>query len=291
MYRVREQVLVRYRRLHLRSRYEKKYHYWKKKRSLRPIIERERVLLRKARKHYEGAYSASDKNPLVSVIIPTWNRGEILVKRTLPSIFKQTHKNIEIVVVGDCCTDNTEGLIKALGDPRVRFFNLPERGNYPIDKKARWQVAGSVPKNKALELCQGTWIAPLDDDDIFISEHISLLLSHAQKHNLELVYGKVKMEKSPGVWHDKGIVTDLMSIQNSSTIFRSYIKLFRSDIDAWRMEMAGDVQRTIRYRETGVRIGFLDEVVAIMPLRPGQTKKRYLAEDRPDNRNLHLIVS
>jgi glycosyltransferase involved in cell wall biosynthesis len=281
VYRIREQVILGYRQMHLRSRCEKEYYYWKKKRSLRPIIKRERALLGEARKHYELQYSIPEKNPLVSVIIPTWNRGLLLVERTLPSIFNQTYENFEIVIVGDCCTDNTAELLSKVSDPRLRFLNLFERGNYPKEKKALWQVAGSAPRNKALEICRGKWIAPLDDDDVFTENHIEVLLRYAQERNFEFVYGKLNIEISPGEWREKGFVKQEMSMQNSTTLFRSYIRLFRPDVNAWRIDLTGDYHRTIRYREAGVRIGFLNEMVALMPLRPGQTGLGLRAEDRP----------
>jgi|GEM_PF-794586 len=278
---MREQIFLQYQQLQLRSWCEKKYYYWNKTRSMRPIIKQERVLLRKAREHFKAAYSTPDENPLVSVIIPTWNRGSLLVDRTLPSVFNQTHENLEIVIVGDCCTDATAELLGAIHDPRLRFFNLPERGNYPQERKALWQVAGSAPKNKALELCRGKWIAPLDDDDVFTPNHIDVLLRYAQEQHLEFVYGKLKIEESPGKWKEKGFVTQEMSMQNSTTLFRGYLKLFRPDINAWRLGLTGDYHRTIRYREAGVRIGFLNELVAVMPLRPGQVNMGLMAEDRP----------
>ena len=100
-YGMREQVFLRYQQLQIRSRCEQKYHYWKKRRALGPIIRQERVLLRKAREHNKLHYSTPDNNPLVSVIIPTWNRGALLVERTLLSIFKQSHENFEIVIAND----------------------------------------------------------------------------------------------------------------------------------------------------------------------------------------------
>ena len=272
---------MEYRQLQVRPWWEQKFYYWRKTRALGPIIKQERLLLHEARKLYKSQYSSPDENPLVSVIIPTWNRGSLLVERTLPSIFKQTYENFEIVIVGDCCTDNTAELLSKVKDSRLHFLNLPERGNYPKEKKALWQVAGSVPKNKALEICRGKWIAPLDDDDVFTENHIEVLLKYAQERNLEFVYGKLKIEVSPGKWREKGFVKQEMSMQNSTTLFRGYIKLFRPDVNAWRIGLTGDYHRTIRYREAGVRIGFLNEIVALMPLRPGQTGLGLMAEDRP----------
>jgi len=279
LYELRESTLRAAERADLRSRAGKEYQYWRNKRCLAALIKSEYQLLRKARQ--EALYNMRDGDPLVSVIIPTWNRGELLLSRTVPSILNQTYPHLEIIIVGDCCTDNTGELLASVGDPRLHFHNLPERGQYPSEKKALWQVAGSVPKNKGLEVCRGAWIAPLDDDDVFTPDHIESLLRYAQKNDLELVYGKLRIEEAVGRWKEKGLVNKHMSIQNSTMLFRSYLKLFRSDINAWKVGLTGDYHRTLRYRETGVRMGYLDKVVALMPLRPGQTKMGISAEDRP----------
>jgi len=284
-YRVRNGVVKARNTKNIQSRVKKKYQSWRQTRYLAPMIQREHNLLLEARETFEPDFRNAGGSPLVSVIIPTWNRGDILAHRTIPSILNQTHQNFEVVIVGDCCTDNTGEMIKSVNDPRIRFMNLPERGKYPVNKQARWRVAGCVPRNKALELCKGTWIAPLDDDDMFTRDHIEILLRHAQNHNLEFVYGKLKMEIAPGVWQEKSTARHEENInpQNSTTLFRSYIKLFRADINAWRIGMSGDRQRARRYREAGVRMGFIDEVVAVMQFRPGQTQPGHNAEDRPDN--------
>jgi hypothetical protein len=268
-------------RIGLMSRWKGAYHYWRNRRCLRSHIARERTLLEKARHEREVYFNPFDHTPLVSVVIPTWNRGELLIARTIPSVLNQTYHNLEIIIVGDCCTDTTASMIASIGDPRLTFYNLPERGAYPCAKKDLWQVAGSAPKNKGLEMARGAWIAPLDDDDVFTPDHVASLLQFAQVNNLELVYGKLKIEEATGRWKEKGEVTPQMSIQNSTMLFRSYLKLFRSDINAWRYNLTGDYQRTIRYRETGVRIGYLDKVVSLMPLRPGQTQMGLSADDRP----------
>jgi len=62
--------------------------------------------------------------PLVSVVIPTKNRSERLVCACVPSLLGQTYKNIEIVIVGDGCTDDTEERIVKLNDNRIIFKKL-----------------------------------------------------------------------------------------------------------------------------------------------------------------------
>ena len=124
-YRLRELLLRELPRPAVRARMAGAYRYWINKRSLSSHIASERLLLEQARHQQEAFYSAPGRDPLVSVIIPTWNRAELLIARTLPSVLAQTHGNLEIIVVGDCCTDNTAEMIASIGDPRVIFFNLP----------------------------------------------------------------------------------------------------------------------------------------------------------------------
>ena len=203
-----------------------------------------------------------NKNPLVSVRIPTYNRGELLTKRVIPSVLKQTYQNFEIIIVGDHCTDDTEILVKNIKDERIKFYNLPKRGNYPTDPKDRWNVAGSVPANKAIELCKGDWIAPLDDDDEFSEDHIEILLNHALEHNLEMVYGKVLMEAKPNEWVELGSYPlKCGKISHLSVLYSSRLKFFKYDINSWRYEEPGDWNMWRRMKEAGVRIGFVDRIV------------------------------
>jgi cellulose synthase/poly-beta-1,6-N-acetylglucosamine synthase-like glycosyltransferase len=140
---------------------------------------------------------SSNNNPLISVRIPTYNRGSILAERTIPSVLRQTYQNFEIIVVGDHCTDNTEELLRKFNNRRIDSYNLPKRGNYPANPHDRWMVAGVEPANKGIELCSGEWIAPLDDDE-FSGDHLETLLNYALDHDYEMVYGIVRMETETG---------------------------------------------------------------------------------------------
>ena len=63
-------------------------------------------------------------SPLISIILPTYNKENILIK-SIRSIQNQSFKNIEIIIVNDCSTDNSEQKFKYLleTDPRIRIFN------------------------------------------------------------------------------------------------------------------------------------------------------------------------
>jgi len=220
---------------------------------------RNRELLTKIRADLK--YDLRDE-PLISVIIPTYNRGWILTERAIPSVLEQTYRNFELIVVGDHCTDNTERLVREIRDDRIKFFNLPERGKYPEGGWARWMVAGSIPRNKGLELASGEWIAPLDDDDEFSENHLGLLLSNAVQNRYEMIYGVAQMETESGEWVNCGSYPPTCGhICHLSVLYHSKLKFFKYDIDSWKSEEPDDWNLWRRMKEAGVRIGFVNSVV------------------------------
>lgn len=95
-------------------------------------------------------------NPLISIVIPTYNRAAYL-KRALDSVLTQTFKLWECIVCDDGSTDETEELVhgKSLSDSRFRLVK-GERFGLP---------AG--PRNRGIKEAKGEWIAFLDDDDLW----------------------------------------------------------------------------------------------------------------------------
>ena len=75
----------------------------------------------------------------ISVIIPVYN-GEKYIKKCLDSVVNQTKKEIEILVVNDGSTDQTEDIIKSFNDSRIKYFKNTNHGigytrNYGISKR------------------------------------------------------------------------------------------------------------------------------------------------------------
>jgi glycosyltransferase involved in cell wall biosynthesis len=218
-----------------------------------------RELLRKARASLKHDLA---REPLISVIIPTYNRSKPLTQRAIPSVLRQTYQHFELIIVGDHCTDNTEQLIREFHDKRIRFFNLQKRGEYPKNPHYRWLVAGSVPLNKGLELATGEWIAHLDDDDEFSEDHLKILLKTALEHEYEFVYGIVQMETKPGKWLNVGSYPPkLAHICSLSFLSSSRLKFFRYNPNAWKYVEPDDWNLVRRMQEAGVKIGFVNRVV------------------------------
>lgn len=229
-----------------------------------------KILLKRAR----IIHKSHDNEPLVSIIIPTYNRAKILTERTIPSLLKQTYQNFEVVIVGDHCEDDTAELIAKINDKRIKFHNLPERGKYPEDPEYQWWVAGVPPVNKAVELSFGDWIAPLDDDDEFSEDHIESLLKYALEKDYEMVYGKVNMEIKPGKWCELGSYPlEHSKISRISAIYSSKLNFIKYDINCWKCGEPADWNTWRRMKDAGVKIGFIDKIVGNHYLEGTQKKK------------------
>jgi len=188
------------------------------------------------------------REPLVSVCITTYNRGELLVERSLRSILSQTYKNIQLIVIGDCCTDNSEKLISKISDSRLYFENLSERGDYPADSKLRWMVAGTKPINRCLELAEGDFITHLDDDDEHLPERLEKLLPFIKETKADLVWHPFYREKSNQEWgvnqseeFGSGMVT------TSSVLYHRWFKRIPWDPEAYRYHQPGDWNRFSKF--------------------------------------------
>jgi glycosyltransferase involved in cell wall biosynthesis len=219
--------------------------------------------------------------PLVSILIPTWNRGELLTTRTLPSVLAQTYRSWEAVVVGDACTDDTGARIAALRDPRIRFHNLAKRGDYPENALHRWMVAGSTPANEALRRARGEWLGYLDDDDVLLEDHLARLVRFARESGAEFVFGAGDFQRSPTEWLRIGRLPPLPgNVMHSSVLYRRYLRFLRYDLEAWKASVGADAHLWGRMHALGVRFAFLDEVVCKAPLRPGEDLAGQKAAER-----------
>ncbi len=120
--------------------------------------------------------------PLVSVIIPTYNRISFL-QQAIRSVFAQDYENIEIIVVDDCSTDGTAEYLQALGN--VTFFRFREH---------QGQCSA---RNSGLDLAKGKYIQLLDDDDALIpgiiKKHVFFLEEHSE---IDLVYGDMMLSNT-----------------------------------------------------------------------------------------------
>ena len=111
--------------------------------------------------------SISSGTPLVTIITRTYGERQALLSQSLESIIQQTYRPIQIVIVEDG-SNYTRSLVEKMSLPEgisIDYESLPKRGRC---------YAG----NRGLELASGELIGFLDDDDLFLPDHIESLVAH-----------------------------------------------------------------------------------------------------------------
>lgn len=101
--------------------------------------------------------------PLVSVILPTFDRLEFL-RAAIDSVIGQTHADWELVIADDGSTEETKAYLRALADPRVRVLWLAHSGK------------PSVARNAAIRTAQGRYLAFMDSDDVWLPRKLETQL-------------------------------------------------------------------------------------------------------------------
>lgn len=137
--------------------------------------------------------------PTVSVIIPTYNRANLL-ERAIRSVLSQTYRDFEIIVVDDASTDNTQEMLKE------RFKQEIDYGMLRIIRNET-SLERSRSRNEAMEISKGEYIALLDDDDIWLPDH------------LESAVRFLKMEKDVGCVFSNFFLIPSESPSNAQLMF------------------------------------------------------------------------
>src|SRR3954471_8288451 len=114
-----------------------------------------------------GSGDQPDQAPLVSVIIPTWNRAPML-RLAIATVLAQdlAGGDFEVLVIGDACTDDSAAVVASFADPRLHWHNLAQNSG-----------SASVPTNAGLRRARGRYIAHLGHDDFWFPWHLSALVS------------------------------------------------------------------------------------------------------------------
>ena len=115
--------------------------------------------------------------PLVSVIVATFN-SRLTLACALDSVRRQSCEDFEVWVVGDACTDGSDGVVAALGDPRFHWTNL-----------ARNSGSQAGPNNEGLRRAHGRFVAYLGHDDLWFPWHLQTLVETALAEGASFVHG------------------------------------------------------------------------------------------------------
>jgi glycosyltransferase involved in cell wall biosynthesis len=166
----------------------------------------------------------------------------------------QDYRNLEIVVVGDHCTDETENLVKKIKDSRLRFHNLEQRGRYPDDQALRWMVAGTIPINASMNMATGDFITHLDDDDEQTPDRISKLVQFAKEKKADFVWHPFWFQLPSGKWKlNPADAFRHAAVTTSSSFYHRWFTRIPWDINAYRYNEPGDWNRFRKIKYLGAK--------------------------------------
>ena len=122
----------------------------------------------------------------ISVIIPTYNRAD-KIENSIRSVLNQTYQNVEVLVIDDASTDNTENIVRNIKDERLSYIRMPENGG------------ASVARNEGVRYATGEWIAFHDSDDVWRPDKLEKQIAYRDKNKeCDLIYTAYLMHFANG---------------------------------------------------------------------------------------------
>lgn len=114
---------------------------------------------------------------LVSIIMPSYNTAPY-IRNTIQSVLEQTYQNWELIIVDDCSEDNTDDVVAAIKDDRIKYFHNDRHSG------------AAVSRNRALREAKGRWMAFLDSDDLWMPEKLEKQISFMESNGYSFSYTK-----------------------------------------------------------------------------------------------------
>lgn len=132
-------------------------------------------------------YKNTLKEGLVSVITPLYNAERFIVE-TIESVQNQTYKQLEMIIVDDCSTDNGPSLIEEMSklDPRIKLIRLKSN------------QGAAVARNTALNYAKGQYVAFIDSDDYWEPEKLRIQLECMKKNKVAFTYTAFSLVSEQG---------------------------------------------------------------------------------------------
>jgi glycosyltransferase involved in cell wall biosynthesis len=109
--------------------------------------------------------------PLVSVVVPTYNHSHFL-KKAIQSVIEQTYGNWEMLVVDNYSEDDTDEVVNKFDDSRIRLLKIHNNG----------VIAAS--RNKGIQEAKGEWIAFLDSDDSWYPKKLETVMNVVKQQDI-----------------------------------------------------------------------------------------------------------
>lgn len=154
-------------------------------------------------------------NPLVSVVIPSFNRLDYLL-RAIESVLNQTYSKTEIIVVNDGSTE--EGYLEHKYIKDIKQINLEQN-----QKIINGFGPGNI-RNFGINKASGEWVAFLDDDDLWLEDKLEIQLNHLKGTDLKMSSTDALIGN--GIYNEKlkykSLLNDYYYKKIKKAVFRNY---------------------------------------------------------------------
>jgi glycosyltransferase involved in cell wall biosynthesis len=224
-------------------------------------------------------------DPLVSVIIPTYNRADIVCK-AIDSVLGQTYKNIEVIVVDDGSTDHTEAKLSHYGNG-IRVITQENSGP-------------SIARNRGVAASHGQIIAFLDSDDYWLPTKLSRQVELLEKAgpdipcclcNCTIVYNNgtkrstfkiadIVPDCSAGIWLNPAeVLSTRFVIFNQAVVIRKEVLDRIGSFNENLPMFSEDFELALRLALEGPWAVIRDELVVCQDASPGSLGQQALREE------------
>lgn len=150
--------------------------------------------------------------PLVSIILPTYNRAG-LISNAIESVLAQAFKNWELIIWIDGATDNTEEIVNSYNDKRIKIYKDENHGM-------------SYALNCAIKTTESEYIAFLDDDDRWLNKKLLTQIKVLENHpGIDMIFGdflnidKENGKESLGFTQNSHILEELKYVKVDENAF------------------------------------------------------------------------
>ncbi len=115
-----------------------------------------------------------DKSPLVSIILITYNRQQLL-KETIDSILSQTYRNFELIVVDNYSNYDFFGWVESFHSEKIRAYQNQNNGTIAVNR------------NYGIEKARGEFLAFCDDDDIWYAKKLEIQMDYLMHQDVDII--------------------------------------------------------------------------------------------------------
>lgn len=210
----------------------------------------------------------------VSVIIPVYNREE-LIERSVRSVLDQTYPGLkEVIVVDDCSTDRSAEIVKSIDDLRIRYV------------KAKKNSGAGPSRNLGIELAEGDLIAFQDSDDYWLPEKLEKVAAYQEETDADMIFHAFLFKdlkngveaRMPGILFPQGRISyDQLLPDNKAGTPTFVMKKECAKANRFNTDMPSleDWELALRLCMDGYKVYFLNEVLLVAEVQDDSKSRNY----------------